>query len=138
MVKHFSVESLSSETLTKFVRLAIGNDAANVSDWRCQSILGGGGAATGGLYRFEGRAHDRGQEICWSLVIKIIRRPTDSGKSAEWNDWRREGFAYSSGVLAGLPSNVAAPRCYGVFENGQNEFWLCLEDAATEKRPQKH
>jgi aminoglycoside phosphotransferase (APT) family kinase protein len=90
-------------------------------------------ANTGGVYRVTGTAALRGRTAAWSMVLKVlVPLPAPAGPGA---GWRREADAYASGLLAALPSGLAAPRCFGIEEAGADEpqaatVRLWLEDLA--------
>jgi hypothetical protein len=128
---------IDREMLTGLVRLATGRDSVEIEDagWRCQPIHGGGGVTTGGLYRLEGEANDRGRTTPWSVILKTLRPPSRPGVPTEWDYWKREALAYSSGALRVLPGGAVAPRCFGTLEDGLQETWLWLEDVREEPEP---
>jgi hypothetical protein len=90
---------------------------------------------TGGLYRLEGEGNDRGRIIPWSVILKTLRPPSGSGVPSEWDYWKREALAYTSGALRVLPGGVVAPRCFGTLEDGTQETLLWLEDVREESEP---
>lgn len=91
-----------------------------------------------GLYRLAGTARADGQIVGWSLVLKLFAPPTDprDDDPAHPFFWRREALAYQSGLLADLPGDLAAPRCYAVTTGDDRRLWLWLEDlGAAEAAP---
>jgi hypothetical protein len=127
------VESVDAQTLTPVVRAATGNAALEISRWTCTPIHAGGGAATGGIYRFSGEAGDGPAGHPWSVILKVVQIQEDGADTAGSDDWRREAFAYSSSELQHLPPGVGAPRCFGVLEH-VHERWLWLEDLTEPER----
>jgi hypothetical protein len=98
------------------VRRALGEAAAEPTDWEVRRIYHPLMANTGGVYRVTGTAALRGRTAAWSMVLKVlVPFPAPAGPGA---DWRREAEAYASGLLAALPSGLAAPRCFGIEEAG--------------------
>jgi hypothetical protein len=95
----------------------------------------GGGAGeqlgfTLGIYRVTGTARSERREVPWSVVLKMA----GPSRRAEFNEpnspeyWKREVFAYQSGVLNKLPSGLVAARCYGVDELADGTYRIWLED----------
>ncbi|HEV8655483.1 MAG TPA: hypothetical protein VGR85_08245 [Candidatus Limnocylindria bacterium] len=92
-----------------------------------------------GIYRVKGTARSDASSLPWSAVLKICRAPTSDELAHATNDrrqvlldtlrWDREGEAYASGLLEGLPRGLAAPRCYGV-ERRDGTLWIWLEHVA--------
>ena len=125
--------------LTPIVRAALDRPSAEVVSWRREPI----GyvrvwQGSGGVERVAGVARDGAHELAWSCVRKVVRAPgasegasglAGSIESAAPGYWRREGELFRSGLLDALPADVAAPRCYGVAERG-DELWLWLEEVA--------
>jgi len=80
------------------------------------------------LYRWSGRAAVEGVERDWSLILKAWVRDPRTDVPAQWNYWRREFLAYSSGVLDELPG-IAAPRLLGAVDEDRLAY-LWLEDVS--------
>ncbi len=83
---------------------------------------------TGGLCHLSGHGQDGNGIRPWSVVAKIVNHPPGEMYQSpqEWCYWQRELLAFHSGLLAGLPGPVRAPRCYGVTEQ-ESGGWLWLE-----------
>ncbi|HEV8671704.1 MAG TPA: hypothetical protein VGS01_13330 [Candidatus Limnocylindria bacterium] len=89
-----------------------------------------------GLYRVAGSARSGGEDLSWSVVLKICRAPReedfanialdDREKLREVLRWDREADAYASGLLDTLPPGLAAPRCFGV-DRHDDSAWLWME-----------
>lgn len=133
------LKAVDQTTLTPLVRNALENDMAEVVDWNYQLLTGGMAQEMGhsyGLYRFSGIARIKGEIVSWSLVLKA----TGQLELPEWGTdipshygyWKREVLAYQSGLLDDLPDGLVAPRCFGVVEYPNEEFWVWLEDIAEE------
>jgi hypothetical protein len=86
------------------------------------------------LYRWSGRAAVDGVERDWSLILKTWLRDPNTDVLAQWNYWKREFLAYTSGMLDELPG-IAAPRLLGAADK-EKLAYLWLEDVseATEGR----
>src|SRR5260370_31676087 len=93
------LQTIDGAMLTNLVRRAMRSETLEVVDWHYAAIDGGGGHATGGVYRFAGSARDRGEAVPWSLVLKVTCSaggddPASSGHG------KRELHPYTSGLLA--------------------------------------
>jgi hypothetical protein len=80
------------------------------------------------LYRWSGRASVDGAERVWSLILKAWLPDPKSDVPTQWDYWKREFLAYSSGILADLPG-VSAPRVLGAIDE-EDAAYLWLEDVA--------
>lgn len=126
------VADLSSAMLTPLVRNLIDDPEAEVLGFEIAPF--GGGAARAsvggeGAFRVSGTARGNGETRTWSLVLKTISAKEGAGSTdpRAWNYWKREILAYQSGLLSVLPGSLAAPRCFGVVQQPQDEFWIWLE-----------
>jgi hypothetical protein len=131
---------LDAETLTPYVRRALGREQAEVVHSTCEVVSGGSVQYIGpmGVFRVYGEAQDGTQRLPWRLILKIVASVGDeSPTSAEY--WQREALAYQSGLLAALPGGLRAPACYGVIEwpahAGQAESaWIWLEEISQDDK----
>ena len=131
---------LDPAVLTGAVCAALGRDTVAIERWQMRPAGASAGAATEGVYRVSGTATDRGTLLEWTLVLKVIRTA-----AAAWNPaareidhpiyWKREALAYQSGLLAGLPGGIAAPRCFAIEERADESCWLWLEEVEDSYRP---
>jgi hypothetical protein len=80
------------------------------------------------LYRWSGRAAVDAVERDWSLILKAWVRDPESDDSSQWNHWKREFLAYSSGILEELPG-VSAPGLFDAADEGDVAY-VWLEDVA--------
>lgn len=130
------VAAIDHETLTPIVRQALNADADEILEWEVQPIHGG---SFGTVYRFVGGVGRVGSTLPWSLILKVVHtsgdEPIDRGAPSNIRYWKREPLAYQSGFLADLPGDLVAPRCFGVVEQSEDEFWLWLEDVADDGAP---
>ncbi|MGH2472973.1 MAG: hypothetical protein ACRDG6_11305 [Candidatus Limnocylindria bacterium] len=69
-----------------------------------------------------------GVERDWSLIVKAWLRDPKADVAPQWNYWKREFLAYSSGILEKLPG-VSAPKLCGVADE-QDVAYVWLEDVA--------
>jgi hypothetical protein len=115
------------------VRGVLASPEAEVEFWQWERPAGWSeGAATAGVARLSGRAATAAGPRPWSLVLKILRPP--GGLAAEnapdSAEWRREVWAYQSGLVRGLGPGLRAPRCLAVDFPREDEAWVWLEDVA--------
>ena len=121
------LEALSLETIGLPVRCLLHSETVQVLTWQYKLLKGRGGDAREGLgvYRFSGRARVQGQDVPWSMILKIIRPSRDEPSSYAG---KREVLAYRSGFLDDLPGGLAAPQCLGINEWPDGEFWMWIEE----------
>ncbi|OLC10644.1 MAG: hypothetical protein AUH39_01500 [Chloroflexi bacterium 13_1_40CM_67_9] len=76
------------------------------------------------LFRWSGRALVDGVERDWSLILKAWLRDSRADLPTQWDFWKREFLAYSSGMLADLPG-IAAPQLLGTVDDDRLTYaWL--------------
>ena len=121
------LKTIDRMTLTPLVRRALNNETVEVSDWNYTPIHAGF-EINADVYRFAGSGRDRGIMVPWSLILKIVRPTAGKDDPTDWNYLKRDPLAYQSGLLDDLPGDLVAPRCYGIIENPNEEFWLWLEE----------
>jgi hypothetical protein len=67
-----------------------------------------------------------------ALILKVIRPAAAWNPAAREIDhpiyWKREALAYQSGLLAGQPGGIAAPRCFAIEQRADESCWLWLEE----------
>lgn len=131
------LQSIDESRLTPVVRQTSHHGTLQVRDWRVKQLGGGAGnPVSAGLYRFEGTGRDGDEAVPWSVVLKVLQSPANTGwtdmgegeDQAHWNYWKRELFVYQSDLHRTLPEGMAAPCCYGVAELPGDIAWLWLED----------
>jgi hypothetical protein len=127
-----STPAVESAELAAPVGRALGGAPAAVLDWELRPLLGGYGSATAGVFRLAGHARSPSGAGAapWSLILKILQPAATARASAApdaYGYWRREARLFGSGLLDGVPSGLAAPRCYGVRRQAEEE-WLWLEE----------
>jgi hypothetical protein len=90
-------------------------------------------SVTAGVLRVRGSAD--GEDF--SIVVKQTHRAPDADPHALWGAgaddthphyWKREWLAYASGLLAGLPGRLRAPRLLLATEPAPGLAWFWLED----------
>jgi Choline/ethanolamine kinase len=131
---------LDLAVLTRAVCAALDRGSAAIERWQVRPLSGSSGAATAGIYRVSGTAADRGTRLDWVLILKIIRPA-----AAAWNPaareidhpiyWKREALAYQSGLIADLPGDIIAPRCFAIEERADESCWLWLEQVGDSYGP---
>jgi hypothetical protein len=57
-----------------------------------------------------------------------VRPEADKNNPSGHHYWKREALLYESGLLDDLPTGLMAPRCFGVVEQPDGEYWLSLEE----------
>lgn len=120
------IESIDQATLNPVVRQVLAEETATVINWTHEALTGGFSGA--GVYRIAGRAQTGAGSREWSLILKILS-PAQGGLSpADFNYWQREALLYQSGLLADLPDDLLAPRCFAIAPQPDQSQWLWLED----------
>ena len=122
------LRAIDSAALTEPVRALLGDAAAVVRTWERVPFLAGTGDF---VHRLSGAALVGGREVPWTLVLKLVPGGGEgtSGRGRQrgaW--WANEAHAYRSGVLAQLPGDLAAPRCFGAQDRPGGAVWLWLEE----------
>ena len=126
---------LDPAVLTQVVRAALALPDAMVDHWQVRPAGPSHGAATVGVYRVAGTARVGPTVHDWAVILKLIRPAANVHNPAQRAPdhpiyWKREALAYQSGVLAGLPGGIGAPRCFVVEERADETCWLWLEAVA--------
>jgi len=133
-----SMQELAAAELAPIVSHII--DHPHVQDlvWDVHPVSGAGGSEMSGglgIFRLIGPAQTAGQFYRWSVIVKVVTGSNSTGDPtgtyqtpSAWNYWKREILAYRSGILAALPGNLAAARCYGITEHPNDEWRIWLED----------
>jgi hypothetical protein len=92
-------------------------------------------SVTAGVLRVRGNADGE----AFSIIVKQTHSATDADPHALWGSsaddshhhyWKREWLAYASGLLAGLPGRLRAPRLFLATEPAEGVAWFWLEDVA--------
>ncbi len=114
--------------LEEAVRVLTGSTTARIRSWRRSPVAWRVvSEITGGLHRLNGTLKT-GES--WSLVVKVNRRPPGHDNADE-AEWRREEFAYTTGILRPR-GGFAVARCLAVTRPSDQETWLWLEDVPDE------
>ena len=122
------VRALDQATVNVLARRATGNDTIEVNNWDARPLAHNVLIPiTGGLYRVVGTGHDHDTMIEWSLILKVVLAAGGSDDPTHIYYWKREPFAYQSGLLSDLPGGLAAPRCFGVLDR-PGAAWIWLEE----------
>ncbi len=104
------------------VRASLGDESAGVQKWSYDVIQDTGPGQLGlgrSVYRLTGTARGRGGLVEWSLILKI-----------QSDDIQRERMTFESGLLDELPDDLVAPRCFGLVEKPDGDYWIWLEDVS--------
>ena len=130
-----SPDEVDLAALTAVVRRCLASEAAEVVAWRAEALGGGLGASLGGgfLQRIEGTARRGSGTHPWTVVLKLLRSPSEEGPGLRMDQpdpghqfyWKREANLYASDLLTDLPPGFAAPRCYRIDESAAGiRLWL--------------
>lgn len=122
--------------LQPLVSAVIGGERVQLHDWSVQELGtgAGGNPTTGGLFRVSGTATTGQAHHPWSMVLKILRSPRETGNP--WDDpadgiyWRREMNLVETGLLDSI-TGLAAPRCLAVSYVSADMCWLWVEDVGS-------
>jgi hypothetical protein len=122
--------------LQPLVGAVIGGGRVQLLDWSVQELGAGAGGnpTTGGLFRVAGTATTGQVHDTWSMVLKVLRSPRETGEP--WDDpadgiyWRREMNLVETGLLDSI-TGLAAPRCLAVSYVSADMCWLWMEDVGS-------
>ena len=124
------LDAIDAATLTPIVRAALGRDDVEVAEWQhapfghsLDDVYG----STRSIIRYSGTARANGDQLPWTVVLKIVTAAGTPDDPASPANGDREPLAFRSGFL-GRVSGISAPRSYGVVERPQGGFWLWLEE----------
>jgi len=120
------LQSLDPTALTAIVRQALQDGTAAVPDWSYQPLDGGFSGSA--VYRVQGQAQTTHNTQPWSLILKVISPATGGQAPRDFDYWKREALLYQSDLLADLPIDLLAPRCFAIDEWPDQSCWLWLED----------
>jgi hypothetical protein len=118
---------LDQAILLLLVRQVMRRDDVELLGWELHtlsSLLGAAALST--VHRLSGTARVGGERCPWSLILKILARPSGAAAVAGWD---REIAAFRSGLLEDLPRGLVAPRCFGIDERSE-AIWIWMEDVA--------
>ena len=133
-----SMQELEIAELVPVVTQIIDYPHIDRLEWEVRPVSGAGGSQMSGglgIYRLIGSAYTGEGMYPWSVIVKSVTGSNSTGDPtgtyqtpSAWNYWKREILAYRSGILAALPGNLAAPRCYQISEHPNDEWRIWLED----------
>jgi len=122
------LERHDREHLKKSFCEVSGYEEAALLEWDCRPVRGGLELASS-IYRLTGKALDSRKCVPWSVILKIKKMVGGTSFDPEGvRFWNREAMAYQTGFLANLPKGLSSPKCYGVFQNNEQENWIWIED----------
>jgi hypothetical protein len=121
------IEQIDVARLGQVVSRILENDAIHMVEWSAKPIHGGLDK-NNALIRCQGQVAAGGQNLPWSLVIKVISRVPENDDPAGYQYWKREALVYQSGLARHLPGNLSAPHCYAVDEKLDDSIWIWMED----------
>jgi hypothetical protein len=112
MKKAPEINDIDRNRLTSLVRQGLESPTVEIDHWEHAPVSYiNTEEANLGIHRFKGTAQDKGEARPWSIVLKAVHAPINHTDQTFWNYHRREILAYQSGLLAGLPGGLSAPRC---------------------------
>jgi len=119
--------------LRTLARQSTNRPAIEVDEYTLETLAGGTGEGSQGIYRLSGTGLDQGQPVDWTLILKILIPPTDLSSDAVHSPsgfayWKREAEALASGLLDDLPPGLSAPLCYEVSAQPDGSVWLWMEE----------
>jgi hypothetical protein len=135
-----TLPSISKSQLQTIVRRSLDRQALMISKYSLEALSGGSGEGSQGIYRVSGLGIDQGQELSWSLILKILVPPADLSSQAVYSPfgfayWKREAEALASGLMDDLSPGLSAPRCYKVSTQADGLVWLWMEEVHKESAP---
>jgi hypothetical protein len=97
-----------------------------ILNWSVEYLGKKGFGEAEGLFLFHGQGRLGVVEKPWSLVLKILKQPTEEQPASDYFYWKRELLAAQSQWLANLPAPIRAQRIYRAVE--EDSFaWLWME-----------
>jgi hypothetical protein len=125
-------DAIGQHELALAVRAQLGEAA--VLTWRATHLGRGRGdnGSSLGVTRVAGWARTPRGDVPWTQIRKVLVRPSDPVEDdlGHWNHWRREPRVLASGVLAELPTGVAAPAVHLIApDDAGDQVAVWMEDA---------
>ncbi len=119
-------DSIDNETLQNIVQQDQCSQSFELTNWSVTRLSDKGIMNPDGLFLFSGQGRDGISIKPWSVVLKIIKHPRVDVAQNDSFYGKRELLAAQSGLLAGLPGPVFAPRFYRSSEY-EDSIWLWME-----------
>ena len=120
---------VSHEDLETIVRISTMQPQLKVDSWNSELLSWQGRRR---VFRFFGDADHVGIKTDWSIVLKEIRRPTQSDAAdlseKYWAYWEREHLIYEAGIPKRFDGDIDLPTCYSVISPSTDVRWIWLED----------
>lgn len=148
---HERLGHLSADELAPMVAALLDEPSAQPTTWQVEQLASAAlNPSTLALQRVRGVADTRdGQRSPFSLVAKTVADPDPAAvpvsgyihQPQDWNYWKREPIAFSSGLLDGYDGPLRPIRCLRVEDHGTAAtMWLeeLHDDAAAGWTPQRH
>lgn len=121
------IQQIDPARLVEVVSLLLEKKTIRMVDWAAKPIHGGMDK-NNALIRCQGHVEEGGQNLSWSLVIKICNRVSDNEDPKGYQFWKREALVYQTNLIGRLPGNLHAPRCLAVDEKRDDSIWVWMED----------
>lgn len=115
------------------VRAITGDYALTLDAWEAEPLTYESlSPSSVGLYRVKGE-----QPQPWSVIAKVSAAPADPALGEAWHPqyWRREAYAYQSGLFGSMPPGFTVPVCYDINTADDGAVWLWLEDLELADEP---
>lgn len=120
------LKAIDLAILTDVVRQDQKSPSFEITEWSITRLSDKGVANPDGLWLVSGCGHTGGASRSWSVVVKIIKRPSqEAAIDSRWY-WKRELLVAQSGLSARMRGPVRAPRFYRTDEY-QDYAWLWME-----------
>ena len=131
-----AIPAVDLQSLASLVREVLADDQAEILDCLSTRMPSYGvNPVTSGIYRFSGTARSDDVIKPWSLILKQIQRIDlgERGKGylndpADWNYWKREAYAFQSGILERSQGGLFPVQCYAVSEPNVSTVWIWQQD----------
>jgi len=126
------LSSVTQNNLLPIVRRSTQRPALEIGEYSLETLAGGSGEGSQGISLISGIGTDGGQQVHWSLILKILVPPGDLSSEAVHSPsgfayWKREAEALASGLLDDLTPGLSIPRCYEVSAQPGGSVWLWME-----------
>lgn len=121
------IRQINPARLAEVVSLLLEKESIQLGDWTASPIHGGLDK-NNALIRCKGHVTEAGQNLPWSLVIKITCKVPENDDPTGYQYWKREALVYQTDLSRRLPGQVSTPRCLAVDEQSNDSIWIWMED----------
>ncbi len=120
------LKAIDMAILTDVVRQDQRCPSIEITNWSVRQLSNQGIISPEGLWLFSGSAQAKDSIHEWSVVLKILNRPTEEPPQDDLWYWKREILLAQSGLLEQMPGPLRAPRMYRTDEYPESA-WLWME-----------